>query len=107
MKKTAELISWLNVSIFFLLSGSPLWLLFFGLKIYQKCFQKAKPEAEVEVKLNKEFESGKDVKTGKDIEAGIPKSEFRGRNSEADIPRPEFRPLITMESVISSKEEAV
>jgi hypothetical protein len=98
---------------FFLLSGSPLWLLFFGLKIYQKCFQKAKPEAEIEVKLNKEFESGKDVttgkdvKTGKDIEAGISRPEFRGRNSEADFPRPEFRPLITMESVISSKEEAV
>ena len=104
---------------FFLLSGSPLWLLFFGLKIYQKCFQKAKPEAEVEVKLNKEFETGKDVTTGKDvitgkdvttgkdIEAGISRPEFRGRNSEAGIPRPEFRPLITMESVISSKEEAV
>jgi hypothetical protein len=92
---------------FFLLSGSPLWLLFFGLKIYQKCFQKAKPEAEVEVKLNKEFETGKDVTTGKDIEAGISRPEFRGRNSEADFPRPEFRPLITMESVISSKEEAV
>ncbi len=71
----------------FPISGSPLWLIFFAIKIHQKCFPKppiTEDETdEVETKI-----------TEKNIEDGIPRPEMT-------------KPLITMASVISAKEENV